>query len=147
MAQHSAAPAAERAITQRTGPCVGPRPAMQAPTPPLAPVTPAIDFDHLARMTLGEHDLERDVLQLFDLQAAMLLARMTDGTPQAVAVLAHTLNGSARGIGAWKVSEAAEALERAATGPEPAVSGDAIGRLAVAVAEARAAIADVLHAA
>ena len=86
-------------------------------------------------------------MQLFDLQAATLLPRIVAGTPKAVAVLAHTLNGSARGIGAWKVSEAAEALERAAAGPEPVVPGDAIGRLSVAVAEAHAAIAELLQAA
>ena len=147
MMEHSAAPAAEQAMAEPTDAEVGPRPVVQASAPPLVPVAQAIDVDHLARMTLGEHDLERDVLQLFDLQAAILLARMTDGTPQAVAVLAHTLNGSARGIGAWKVSQAAEALERAATGPAPVVSGDAIGRLSVAVAEAHAAISELLHAA
>jgi hypothetical protein len=141
MVEHLAAPAAERGLAEKSR-CDGQRYA-----PPLVPRSPAIDFEHLARMTLGEHDLERDVLTLFDLQSAMLLGRMMNGPPpQAVAVMAHTLNGSARGIGAWKVSEAAEALERDASGPQPAVSEDAMGRLSLAVAEARAAIAEVLHA-
>jgi HPt (histidine-containing phosphotransfer) domain-containing protein len=77
----------------------------------------------------------------------MLLARMKTGAPQAVSVLAHTLNGSARGVGAWRVSEAAEALERATIGAAPSVPGDAIARLDVAVAEAHAAITELLHAA
>ena len=80
-----------------------------APTdaPPPAPVA-AIDLEHLARMTLGERSLEAEVLTLFDLQAGVLLARMRDSAPAAVAAFAHTLKGSARGIGAWRVAEAAD---------------------------------------
>src|SRR5262249_26265780 len=43
--------------------------------PSLAPGTHAIDLAHLALMTFGERTLERDLLTLFDRQAAMLLAR------------------------------------------------------------------------
>jgi hypothetical protein len=143
MVEYLAAPAAERAVAEKSGSGAA---VARRRFAPLMPVSQAIDFEHLARMTFGEHDLERDVLTLFDVQAAMLLGRMDGSPPQAVAVFAHTLNGSARGIGAWKVSEAAEALERDASGPEPAVTNDAIGRLSLAVAEARAAIAQVLHA-
>ena len=71
----------------------------------------SIDLAHLARMTLGERGLEAEVLALFDRQAAVLLARMGDSTPAAVAAFAHTLKGSARGIGAWRVAEAADAVE------------------------------------
>ena len=64
----------------------------------------AIDRAHLARTTFGDRALEREVLQLFDLQAELLLARMRSGNPQALAALAHTLRGSASGIGdaAWE---------------------------------------------
>ena len=82
--------------------------------PPLAPNVQSIDRAHLFRMTLGDHALECEVLQLFDQQAGMLLARMGDATPAAVAALAHTLQGSARGIGAWGIARAAETLEIAA---------------------------------
>jgi hypothetical protein len=139
MLEHSAGHTAEQAVANDEQ-------AGRTHAPPLAPGAHAIDVEHLSRMTLGEHALERDVLQLFDIQAAMLLDRMRVGAPQTVAVLAHTLNGSARGIGAWRVSEAAEALERAAAGAEPAVPGEAIGRLSAAVAEAHAAISDLLRA-
>ncbi len=44
--------------------------------PPLVPVEWPIDVTHLARMTLGDASLEREVLQLYDRQAEMLLARM-----------------------------------------------------------------------
>lgn len=112
--------------------------------PSLAPTLEVIDVSHLARMTCGERELEREVLELFDHQAAILLDRMKSGAPQAVPVLAHTLNGSARGIGAWRVCQAAEALERAATRSAPRVPGEAISRLSAAVAEAHAVIAELL---
>ena len=59
------------------------------------------------------------------------------------ATLAHTLKGSARGIGAWRVARAAEALELA--------GGAERGRrrarpLAAASDEARAVIAELLRA-
>ena len=65
-------------------------------------------------MTGGDRVLEREVLQLFAMQARMLLGRMQDATPAEIGAFAHTLCGSARGIGAWRVAEAAEVLERTA---------------------------------
>jgi hypothetical protein len=64
------------------------------------PSDPAIDMAHLARMTLGERSLEREVLALFDRQADMLLPRIRSGAPALAAASAHTLKGSASGIGA-----------------------------------------------
>src|SRR5262245_2696862 len=84
-----------------------------ADAPALSPDDRAIDLVHLARTTLGDRGLEREVLQLFDRQSTLLIARMRSATPAGVATLAHTLKGSARGIGAWRVARAAEALERA----------------------------------
>ena len=62
----------------------------------------AIDRGHLARMTFGDRSLERELLELFDRQAAMLIVRMRAGGAAAVAPLAHTLKGSASGIGAGR---------------------------------------------
>src|SRR5436853_4860717 len=81
--------------------------------PPLSPGQPAVDLAHLARMTLGEKGLEREVLDLFERQADMLLARMAVEEPRMVGALAHTLAGSASGIGARRVAGAATALEAA----------------------------------
>ncbi len=102
---------------------------------------PPIDLQHLYRMTLGDHELEREVLALFDRQVGMLLERMTSADPSAVAALAHTLKGSARGVGAWPMARAAEAVEAAA----PAELAPAVAALAVAAAETRAAIAEILR--
>jgi HPt (histidine-containing phosphotransfer) domain-containing protein len=117
-----------------------------APTDTLAPTSVAsIDLEHLARMTLGERSLEAEVLVLFDRQAAVLLAHMRDSTPAAVAAFAHTLKGSARGIGAWRVAAAADAVEMQATGVDAGGVAGAVGELSAAVEEAKAAIADRLQ--
>jgi len=110
--------------------------------PSLAPDDRPIDLVHLARTTLGDRSLEREVLQLFDRQSALLIARLRDAGPDGVAIIAHTLKGSARGIGAWRVARAAEAVELAGG----AESGAALERLAAATDEARAVIADLLKA-
>jgi HPt (histidine-containing phosphotransfer) domain-containing protein len=104
-----------------------------------------IDLVHLARMTLGDRGLEREVLALFDRQATVLVARMRAAAPGAVAPVAHTLKGSARGVGAWRVAAAAEAVEVAA-GAGAGDLGAAIGRLAAVAEEARAVIAELLRA-
>jgi len=100
-----------------------------------------LDRNHLAHITLGDEALEREVLGLFHRQAAMLLGRMANQSPRVIAAMAHTLTGSARGVGAWQVAAAAEAVERAAAAPDqPGIVG-AIGRLSTAVTQVQAAIA------
>jgi len=117
----------------------------QVAAPPLAPAEQAIDTSHLARMTLGEPSLEREVLQLFDRQATMLLARMRQTTPAIAAASAHTLKGSSRGIGAWGVARAAEVVEAAAASGNAADFTAAVDRLGAAIEQARLVIADLLR--
>lgn len=80
-------------------------------SPPLAPEGPAIDFAHLERMTLGEREVELEVLALFKQQLVDLLGRL-EKLPREGVSLAHTLKGSARGVGAFAVGDAADRLER-----------------------------------
>lgn len=111
-----------------------------ADAPPLAPGA-TIDRAHLARMTQGEPGLDREVLQLYATQAELLLTRMRGLPPAAVAALAHTLNGSSRGIGAWQVADAAAAIEAdVAAGHQPVLE-----RLVQAVRAAQHDIADMLR--
>jgi HPt (histidine-containing phosphotransfer) domain-containing protein len=110
--------------------------------PGLAPDDRPIDLVHLARATLGDRGLEREVLQLFDRQADQLIARMRSATPASIATLAHTLKGSARGIGAWRVARAAEMLEVIALAGGQ--TGEALERLAAFCKEARGVIAELL---
>ena len=63
---------------------------------------------------------------------------MRDASPAAAAAFAHTLKGSARGIGAWEVAAAAEAVETSAE--RASASARAVARLAAAVEAARASI-------
>jgi HPt (histidine-containing phosphotransfer) domain-containing protein len=109
------------------------------------PEAAVIDHDHLTRMTFGDRSLEREVLQLFDRQAELLMGRMRASDPAAVATLSHTLKGSAAGIGATRVAHAAADAELAA-GRGPDACGAAIDRLAQAVDEARMQIAALLRA-
>lgn len=104
----------------------------------------AIDRAHLARMTLGDRSLEQEVLQLFDRQAALLIERMRTGDAAVIGTLAHTLKGSAAGIGATDVARAAEILEQTAR-HTPDRCGGAIDQLAMAVSEARSTIATLLR--
>jgi HPt (histidine-containing phosphotransfer) domain-containing protein len=72
-----------------------------------------------------------------------LVGRIGAAEPSDVAALAHTLKGSARGVGAWAMARAAEAVEAA----PPAECARALAALAAAAAETRAAIAGILGAA
>ena len=112
--------------------------------PSLAPDDRPVDLVHLARTTLGDRALEREVLALFDRQSGMLIARMRTATPAAIAALAHTLKGSARGIGAWRVARAAELLELAGASGNP--TAEALDKLAATSDEACAVIAELLRA-
>jgi len=100
-----------------------------------------IDLDHLARMTCGESALEREVLALFLRQSATLGAALTDASGE-TARLAHTLKGSARAIGAFRLADCAAAVEEAArrgTDPEAELAG-----LRAALTEATRAIEALL---
>ena len=104
-----------------------------------------LDRDHLARMTFGDRSLEREVLQLFDRQSELLLERMRASEPAAIATLAHTLKGSAVGIGATRVASAAAEVEATAQA-KSGESSRAIEELVQAVEEARAAISALIRA-
>ena len=112
------------------------------PSPSLVPDDTAIDMQHLGRMTLGEPALEIEVLALFAAQSCDLALRLASMPPDA-AVLAHTLKGSARAIGAFRVADAALGLEAAMKS-----GGDvtrAVVQLQSAVEEARLEIDRMLN--
>ena len=107
------------------------------PSPPLVPDDGPIDTAHLKRMTLGDAGLEREVLAMFAGQAVRLIGALA-ALPADAAEIAHTLNGSARAIGAFKVADAAEALE--ASLRDGGEASQALAALQQAIAEARQAI-------
>jgi HPt (histidine-containing phosphotransfer) domain-containing protein len=112
------------------------------PSPPLVPDDGPIDIAHLKRMTLGNAELEREVLAMFSAQAVGLAATLAN-LPSDAGALAHTLKGSARAIGAFVVADAASHLEvLLRRGEDPA---QALLQLNEAVIEARTAIEVILQ--
>ena len=112
------------------------------PSPPLAPDDGPIDRAHLARMTLDDPALEREVLAMFAGQSAALMGHLS-ALPAESADLAHTLKGSAMAIGAFRVADAAEWLEATLRNREDA--SEPLMALDDAVAETRKAIACLLN--
>ena len=104
-----------------------------------------VDLVHLARYTMGNRSLEREVLRLFCCQSELYVERLRDAEDSAAwQEAAHTLKGSARGIGAWKVAEFAEKAEIFAQehrGDDAVASVDAV---AEQVAEANRFIRHIL---
>ena len=71
-----------------------------------------VDLVHLARYTMGNRSLEREVLELFRQQSTLHLSRMQEAANErAWREAAHTVKGSAKGIGAWHVATTAEEAE------------------------------------
>jgi len=71
------------------------------------------DAAHLAVYTLGDRELEAEVLQLFIDQAQIYRQRLLEAnTPQEWREAAHSLKGSARGVGAFALGAFAERLEK-----------------------------------
>lgn len=103
---------------------------------------PLLDRAYLSRFTLGNADLEREVLGLFADHAPEYLARMQAATTQQDwREAAHTLKGSAAAVGAVKVAKLAEVIERI-TPPEVGSARQALcADLLQAIEATRAAIA------
>ena len=71
-----------------------------------------VDLVHLARYTLGDHEAEHEILELFRTQSKIYLSRLNAAeSVKAWRDAAHTIRDSARGIGAWRVASMAETAE------------------------------------
>ena len=102
-----------------------------------------IDLAHLARQTLGDQSLEQEILRLFHTQSAIYGERVANACDRSSCQeAAHTLKGSARGIGAWSVASAAEKVEKA-----PRTDKGSIADLQQAIDETRSYINSLLVAA
>lgn len=97
-----------------------------------------IDSAHLRRYTLGEPNLEREVLQLFCEQLLRTLPLLdAAASDKDWRMVAHTLKGSGRAVGAWRLAAAAAAAEQ--------VADQAAERRAGAVRDVEAAAREVLE--
>jgi HPt (histidine-containing phosphotransfer) domain-containing protein len=80
---------------------------------------------HLSRHTLGERELEREVLELFCSQSLLYIERLREAkSDQDWKDAALSLKGAAQAIGAWRAGAAAERAE--------VLSGDALAELRAA---------------
>ncbi|MEP1206449.1 MAG: Hpt domain-containing protein [Rhizobiaceae bacterium] len=90
----------------------------QRSAPPCASAKNPVDLVHLSRQSLGDRSLENEILRLFHSQSQLYLDRLECATTAEERKLAaHTVVGSARGLGAWKVAQEAELVERACSRP------------------------------
>lgn len=70
-----------------------------------------IDLAHLSRQTMGDRELEREVLKLFVQQAVAARDTIASAAPRDRLPTAHALKGSARGVGAMRIAECLAELE------------------------------------
>lgn len=99
-----------------------------------------VDLVHLSRQTLGDRDLEIEVLGLFVNQSVLYLKRLQSAKSVSERKqVAHTILGSARGLGAWQVAKEAALFEASCT-----IKSDC-DRLSDAVASANAYIRKLMN--
>lgn len=110
-----------------------------AKTPVSASSANPVDLVHLSRQSLGDRSLEREILSLFKSQSVLYLERLSNANSSDERKLAaHTILGSARGIGAWTVAHEAKSIEANTAHLED------LALLRAAVEEANAYIAEIL---
>ena len=99
-----------------------------------------VDLVHLSRQTLGDRELEKEVLGLFVNQSTLYLKRLQAAKSiKERKSVAHTILGSARGLGAWQVAKEAARFE------ELCGKKTDCGRLANAVDDANAYIRKIMN--
>ena len=103
-------------------------------------VTYPVDLVHLSRQTLGDRELEKEVLGLFVNQSTLYLKRLqASKSIKERKSVAHTILGSAKGLGAWQVAEEAARFEQQCSKKTDCQ------RLANAVDDANAYIREIMN--
>ncbi|MEM7424614.1 MAG: Hpt domain-containing protein [Pseudomonadota bacterium] len=95
-----------------------------------------IDMKHLCHYTMGDVDLAQEVLNLFRVQARLYVeALQKPGSQDDWKLAAHTLKGSAQGIGADRLAECARACEQIVNGQSSAPWDEAVAGMTAAFQE------------
>ncbi|NGP17986.1 Hpt domain-containing protein [Devosia aurantiaca] len=103
-----------------------------------------IDLVHLAKQCLGDENLEREILRLFETTLKTYYERLTIATAfDDLAINLHSIKGAASGVGAWSVAEQAKAMEAEMCDGRP-VKAERIADLGIAVEEVRDFISRML---
>jgi len=71
-----------------------------------------VDLAHLAKQTLGDRALEQEVLKLFIQQALSARDQIAEASVRERLRLAHSLKGSARGVGAFAIADCVAEIEK-----------------------------------
>jgi len=86
-----------------------------------------IDLVHLAKHTLGDRTLEREILALFRVQSNGYMKRLNPSSQDRHwRTAAHTVKGSARSIGAWRLADIAEDAELVEPSRDPGATVKAL---------------------
>ena len=108
---------------------------------PSATCSKPVDLVHLARYTLGNRELEQEVLELFSQQSVIYLARLSEAAnEQEWLEAAHAIKGSARAIGAWRLGTCAENAEALAFADGAEARQTAVAEIEAGLVEAKAYI-------
>jgi HPt (histidine-containing phosphotransfer) domain-containing protein len=100
-----------------------------------------VDLKHLRRFTLGDRALEKEVLELFLGQLPETISSLRRAaTEKDWRVAAHTLKGSGRAVGAWRIARLAEHAERMLGVKHTETRVEALARIEDAAREAQAFI-------
>jgi HPt (histidine-containing phosphotransfer) domain-containing protein len=103
-----------------------------------------IDLVHLAKQCLGDEELEREVLALFDTTIVTYLGRLESSTTTDELVMnLHAIRGASAGIGAFTVAELAQTAERDLREGRP-VDPERIQDVAMAIEEVRSYISGMI---
>ena len=110
------------------------------------PAAEPVDLAHLRRFTLGDRHLEEEILGLFLAQVPITIAALkraeTDG---AWYVAAHTLQGSARAVGAGRLALLAAQAERLGGISDPDACRMMVCMLEEAAQDAQAFVGSLKH--
>jgi HPt (histidine-containing phosphotransfer) domain-containing protein len=104
-----------------------------------------IDMAHLASQTLGDKNLELEVLRLFDDTVRIYYGRLElSTTVEELMIHLHTLKGAAAGVGARQIAALAATAESELRAGEP-VNPERIDDIGMAVEEVRTFISAILE--
>jgi HPt (histidine-containing phosphotransfer) domain-containing protein len=106
--------------------------------------TGPIDLTHLRRFTLGDKSLELEILGLFIEQVPVTLESLKSAlTDQDWRMAAHTLKGSSRAVGAWRLAKLSERAESLGGPSDHAACALVLREIEEAAAEAHAQVASL----
>lgn len=77
-----------------------------------------IDLEHLSRQTSGDRQLELEVLSIFARQIHDTVGQMSQASTGERKRLVHTLKGSARSLGAFRLAQCLEDIEAGKPGSD-----------------------------